>query len=558
MTRPPHSCSRHSLVLATLVTSVFMASTVSAVPPERVEVIIEFPNLPGPAEKRLVEKHGGQVKRTFRIVNAVSASLPAAAAMRVRNEAGVISVVADGKVEAHDLEKTWGVKRIQCGPVHAGMVGPPVLGTGVKVAIVDTGIDYTHPELRLNYAGGYDFANNDSNPYDDDGHGTHVAGTVAALRNGSGAVGAAPEAALYGIKVLGADGSGSWSWILAGLDWCVDNGVDVANFSLGSSSHPGRTVERAFENAAASGLLMIASAGNDGEGSDTVGYPAKFSSVVAVASTTKTDGRSSFSSTGPSVELAAPGSGILSTLRGGGFGFMSGTSMASPHVAGVAALVIAAGVVDTNGNGRINDDVRAILQMTAQDLGTIGEDDHFGHGLVNAATAVLLASNPTSESLEQIEFSLANPLRPDGTIGTSRRTMIGENLYTDTGTRQVVRRRSRSRYPVAWEVRFANDGSAAGDLMMKGTRGNKRYRMTYLKRDEGMFSNVSAALKRGYVDSLRGGEGTNYRVLVNPRRRAFGRREEFHFRIRGVSASDSTRVDRVNGVLRNRTRASGF
>lgn len=367
-------------------------------PPETVDVIIQFKNAPGANEENLVKKHGGKVTRKFKIVRAVSATVPAAASDKIKKEAGVLAVEPDGKIEAHDLANTWGVNRIGCGPVHAGTFGEnvtPVAGAGVKVAIVDSGIDYTHPELLGNYAGGYDFVNNDADPFDDQGHGTHVSGTVAALRNGAGVVGAAPEVDLYGVKVLGADGSGSWSWIIAGLDWCVDHGVSVANFSLGSSSHPGTTVETAFKNAADAGLLLVASAGNAGEGADTVGYPAKFSTVVAVASTTGSDERSSFSSTGPAVELAAPGSGIYSTLRGGGYGYMSGTSMAAPHVSGVAALVIAAGVADSNGDGRIAEDVRMILQVTARDLGTVGADSYFGHGLVNAEFAALLAFDPS-------------------------------------------------------------------------------------------------------------------------------------------------------------------
>ncbi|HAN98485.1 MAG TPA: hypothetical protein DCQ98_14090, partial [Planctomycetaceae bacterium] len=255
------------------------------------------------------------------------------------------------------------------------------------VAVVDTGIDYTHPELAGAYRGGYDFVNNDADPRDDHYHGTHVAGTIAAALNGTGVVGVAPGVDLYGLKVLGNTGSGSFSAIVASLDWCVANGIQVANFSLGSSGDPGTTVRAAFDNALAAGLTIVCSAGNSGTTNtsvDNVGYPAKYDSVIAVASTTSTDARSSFSSTGPAVDVAAPGSSVYSTYPGGGYATLSGTSMAAPHAAGAAALVIAGGIADANANGRINDDVQAVLMGTAIDLGATGTDWSFGAGLIQA------------------------------------------------------------------------------------------------------------------------------------------------------------------------------
>jgi subtilisin len=148
---------------------------------------------------------------------------------------------------------------------------------------------------------------------DDHGHGTHVAGSVAALDNSSGVVGVAPQVALYAVKVLAADGSGSVSAIAAGIDWAVQNGIPIINMSLGSSTSS-QTLKNACDNAYAAGHLVVSSAGNEGEGTNTVGYPAQYESVIAVAASNINDQRASFSSTGPAVELIAPGEDILSTI----------------------------------------------------------------------------------------------------------------------------------------------------------------------------------------------------------------------------------------------------
>jgi subtilisin family serine protease len=151
-------------------------------------------------------------------------------------------------------------------------------------------------------------------------------------------------------------------------------------------------LREAFESAEAAGVLHVAAAGNSGNAAgtgDNVPYPARFESVIAVAAIDESDNRASFSSTGPAVELSAPGVAIYSTTPGGGHGFDSGTSMASPHAAGAAALVISSGVTDANGNGRINDEVRAILAQSADDLGAAGRDPLYGWGLVNAARAAV-------------------------------------------------------------------------------------------------------------------------------------------------------------------------
>jgi subtilisin family serine protease len=347
--------------------------------PERVKVLIGFDHQPGAAEQALVHRFGGSIKYTYHLIPAIAATVPEPAIAGLRANPNVTHVELDGQVYAleTELDRSWGVERIGAGIVH-----PYNKGTGVMVAVIDSGIDYNHSDLNDNYKGGYDFVNDDDDPLDDYGHGTHVAGTIAAEGNGEGVVGVAPEANLYALKVLGANGSGSFSDVIAALQWALVNEIQVTNNSYGSAGDPGISVQAAFDNAWAAGVLNVCSAGNTGNPpgrGDKVGFPARYESCIAVAATDIYDKRASFSSTGPDVELAAPGVGIYSTVPGG-YASYSGTSMASPHVAGTAALVIAAGVAD-------NDDVRQRLIDTADDLGVVGQDTLYGFGLVNAYEA---------------------------------------------------------------------------------------------------------------------------------------------------------------------------
>ena len=353
----------------------------------RVDVLIAFHGKPGSDEEALVRGGGGEVKHRYRLVDAIAARLPVQAVNALRRNPRVRAIEPDGRVFAIDaeLDNSWGVKRIGAGVVHSSL-----RGAGVRVAVLDTGIDYVHPDRAANYAGGFDFVNDDDDPFDDHQHGTHVAGTIAAQDNGSGVVGVAPDATIYALKVLGADGSGSFSAVIAALQWAVEHGIQITNNSYGSSQDPGSTVQAAFDNAAAAGILHIAAAGNTGtcEGTgNNVGYPARYASVMAVAATGPDDESPCFSSTGPDVVIAAPGVSINSTVPGGGYQLLSGTSMAAPHVAGTAALLLDKGVSDTDGNGRVNDEVRDILVNTAQDLGTPGRDTWYGFGLVDALAA---------------------------------------------------------------------------------------------------------------------------------------------------------------------------
>jgi subtilisin family serine protease len=220
---------------------------------------------------------------------------------------------------------------------------------------------------------------------DDNGHGTHVAGIVAALDNGDGVVGVAPEAKLYALKVLNENGEGYVSDVIFAIQWASDpdgdgsanDRLDIINMSLGAD-RGNIFLKWACNLAYLDGLLLVAAAGNDYGGA--VDYPAAYDSVVAVSATNSADELASFSSTGKQIELAAPGVDINSTLPGNAYSgeTWSGTSMASPHVAGTAALVWVA-------NGCSNDAVRTQLQSTAENIGLSTREQ--GYGLVDAAEA---------------------------------------------------------------------------------------------------------------------------------------------------------------------------
>lgn len=317
-----------------------------------------------------VEKVGGDVEHRFKYISAVEAELTAKEATKLKNDPTVETV--EKNHTAHALQTVpYGIPQVKADQAHTA----GVRGQGVKVAVLDTGIDYNHEDL--NVRGGASFVGGDY--IDRNGHGTHVAGTIAALDNSIGVIGVAPDAELYAVKVLNDLGSGSYSGIAQGIEWAIDNGMDVINMSLGGPSSSA-VLQSAVQRAYSSGVVVVAAAGNSGAGTDTVGYPAKYPEAIAVAAVNSSNQRASFSSTGPAVELSAPGVNVNSTIPGNRYSSSySGTSMASPHVAGVAALVKSANPSLSNVQ------IRNILNSTAVPLGA---QNQYGNGLVDAAAAI--------------------------------------------------------------------------------------------------------------------------------------------------------------------------
>jgi subtilisin family serine protease len=266
------------------------------------------------------------------------------------------------------------------------------LNTGaetVPIAIIDSGVDPTHPDLRDKLIAGYNFLGNNTDTQDVRGHGTAVAGSAAAMTdNGTGIAGVAWNNPIMPLVVLNADDYATYYDIARAINYAADNGVRIMNISIGGSS-ASSTLQNAVNYAWNKGAVIFACAHN--YSTETPYYPAACANVVAVSATTSSDTRASFSNYGDWVDISAPGVAILTTNRGGGYGSWSGTSFSSPITAGVAALILSANPSLTNAQ------VVDILTQTADDLGTTGFDKYFGYGRVNAFQSILAAMGSAPE-----------------------------------------------------------------------------------------------------------------------------------------------------------------
>jgi subtilisin len=367
-----------------------------------VRVLVGFSHTPQVAEIGLMQKNSGVIKYIYHLVPAIAAQIPKNNLYALLKEPLVKVVEPDRNAfKRDDFDYSWPLNVMHVQPLqNLGFTGK-----NVRVAILDTGVDYTHPDIAHAYAGGHDFVHNTDTPMDDNGHGTHVAGIIVGPSSTTTSEGVAPDIRLYALKVLNAEGSGMFSDIIAGLEWAVDHHMQIANESFGTSEDPGMIVRDAFQNANDAGLLSIVAAGNDGScalyapattaRTNTVEYPGRFPSTIAVAAVDINGNHACFSSSGPDVELAAPGFVIKSAKNGGGWSLKSGTSSAAPYVTGIAALILSAGLSDTNGDGRVNDELRVVLDGSVKSRGG-GRTPMYGYGVLDASKAVSLLSAPNT------------------------------------------------------------------------------------------------------------------------------------------------------------------
>lgn len=319
----------------------------------------------------------------------------------------------------------------------------PYTGKGVKVGVLDSGIDTEHRDLKV--VGGVctyeDFCSPGVSYDDDEGHGTHVAGIIAALANSTGIVGVAPNVELYSIKALSEFGSGTTTSIVRGIEWAIQQELDILNLSITSDDNE-PVIANALKVAYDKGILLVGAAGNKGVAeTSTVTYPAKYDSVIAVGAVTAKNTKLLESSVGSEMEFSAPGEHIFSTYpmewdftdeKADGYTTMTGTSMAAPHVTGLLALY------KERFPNMTNKELRALLIGTVTDLGVPGRDRLYGHGLVNyQKTLPGYLELTTTVSKSQLKVKASDPAQFTSLmIGPEKVALIdgGATIYGVKGT----------------------------------------------------------------------------------------------------------------------------
>jgi len=407
-----------------------------------------------------------KIKKKFDVMPAVIASMDEKWMAKIKAKKNVVGVYEDFRVQAV-LDNS--IPKISADLVQ----NTGLLGTGVKVCIIDTGVDDSHPALSALLAE-HDFVNNDNDATDDQGHGTHVAGIVGS--NDSTYKGVAPGVSFMASKVLNQFGSGSFAGVLAGINWCVANGADVLNLSLGGGSYisecdpvdpnnPQNLIQQvavAISDAYDQGIVIVAAAGNNNSPNKVLA-PACASRAIAVAGTDDNDNRYAFSNRGQLLDVAAPGVAIKSTLaavQGGDFGTKTGTSMSTPHVAGAAALLMGYDSTLTAG------DVQNLLEQNAVDLGSPGFDTNFGWGRIDVWASLLAADTtaPVVTPPADITAEEATTTTPPGqavAIGTATAT-------DDVDLNPVITNNAPALFPlgttiVTWTATDASGNSASAD-----------------------------------------------------------------------------------------------
>ena len=327
------------------------------------------------------------------------------------------------------------------------------VGSGVTIAILDSGVDASHPDLAGKIVPGYNFFDGNSNTADVYGHGTKAAGTAAAItNNGAGVSAVAADSKIMPIRVAGTDGWATWSALANGTTWAADRGARVISMSFQNPSSSAAVLSAA-NYARSKGAVVIGAAGNTG------GYDATAASdaMTIVAATDGSDLRAGWSTYGPSVDIAAPGVGIYTTTNGGGYGAWSGTSAATPVTAGVAALIIAA-------NPALKPaDVDRILQSTARALGSAGKGEYHGYGRVDAAAAVAAAKSALTTDTQSPSVAIASPsggtVKGVSTVNVSASDNVGVSKVSLFVAGTLLASDIDAPYSFSWDTTQHGDGA---------------------------------------------------------------------------------------------------
>ncbi len=454
------------------------------------KVIISFEDS---IDYQALEDMGAEIHSELDAISSVIATIPSATVMKADTEVSVKNIPEGPIFKAAAQQPSWGYQHIKA--PSALKLG--YTGKGVKIAVIDSGINSKHPDLSV--AGGASMIDNTSPFTDGAGHGTHVAGVIAALNNTIGVVGAAPDAEIYSVKVLASSGAGTLEDVLEGIQWAIDQDMDIINLSLTTDFNIPE-LEALLKKANELGIIVVAAAGNI-EIVDTRGnyvqntadvlYPARYPSVIAVGSTDTNNRLSGFSYRGPSVEIVAPGQGIYSTFStiatSGHDDYKSseGTSVSTPFVSAVFAQYKEAYPHLTNAQ------LRASVKRAVIDLGVKGKDNLYGHGLVQSlqSKVALFPDLRTdywySESIQYI-FDRGivtgfpdGTYRPESTITRAEAmTMIGRALGLKTDATKHYFKDVKT------------DSYAAGYI-------NKAYELGYIKGVTSTSFHPESPIKRG-------------------------------------------------------------
>lgn len=341
------------------------------------------------------------------------------------------------------------------------------------IAIIDSGVDPTHPDLSDKLLPGYNFLQDNTDTHDVRGHGTAVAGTAAAISNNvEGVAGVAWDNLIMPLVVLNSDNWATYYDIAQAITYAADEGVRVMNISIGGSSSSS-TLQNAVNYAWNKGAVIFACAHN--YSTSTPYYPAACAHVVAVSATTSSDTRASFSNYGDWIDIAAPGTSILTTTRGGGYGYWNGTSFSSPIAAGIAALIVSADPLLTNAQ------VVDIITQNADDLGALGFDPYYGHGRVNVYASLVAAMEAVPEP-DTTEPSVSITSPQDGSTVSGSIT-VSASATDDVGVERVelyidgalFATSTTEPYRFYWDTKDVPDGYHELSAMAYDTSGNVGY-----------------------------------------------------------------------------------
>lgn len=292
--------------------------------------------------------------------------------MRKMDDFTVVDVFKSSSFQDDIID--WGLKAI-----YAEDAWKKTKGKGIKIAVLDTGADLDHPDLKDNIVKAVDFTGSEHGADDRNGHGSHVAGIIAAVDNDHGMIGVAPEADLYIAKVLDDRGYGNVKAMLQAIEWAIQEEVDIISMSLGMCTRPPRKLYKLIKEATGKGVIVVAATGNE---NGDICYPAAYDDVISVSAVNKELKRARFSNYGLMNDIAAPGVDITSCYKDGGYAKLSGTSMATPMISGAIALIIARHKELIGVKPCVEEVYKILLNMTV-DLGEEGKDIYYGNGIID-------------------------------------------------------------------------------------------------------------------------------------------------------------------------------